>query len=649
MAHDGFLLLRALGSAHLTLVVLVVFPALLIASLFGIRFALAPSLLSLLGQALIPAKAAAGAILFLSAVVMWAMARTLPSLAAERLLSQQTRAALALLSARRVHSWAGVGLGLAALLHALCHLLGTLPRLAAASSAEVRAALGDDNAAKLVPSHGRGRVPSLGALATLTLPGATGLLMLLCLAVLALGAMPVVRRRYFEAFYLSHHLGVTYSVVLLAHGALGLLQTPLAPLWVGPPLLVYLLDRLFRAWQFRQPLAATVLLEADHGAHHVVLLEVHAPATGGYRARLLRAWRPGQYSLVKWHAHSWLQQHPYMVISHAGDHAAGRMRLAVAGAGSWSRHLVHVAQEVDWLVLDSGTTGAPPWMGEGEAGEAGDGVPPMAGNVTCDDDDDIEATTASLLPPKRRGSEMSARLWLRIAGPMGMGTLALAQTYSRLHIVVHRASPAAAFVPLVAQLATDNPDRHRLALERIDFYVLDSDTPGMAWLIATVRMLLDLYDFGTAGDVGATQLAVGSDGAQAEAETSASTRSAVVRLRCFTADATPTADSADAMCALQTQRSAKVGPETEDEGALSELHGSDSLGGMPRDGLGGDEAWACLLRGELEQTSCVCDDDARGAPSSGATAVLLSGVSPSLHRRLRTAVQMEADIFETSA
>ena len=265
---------------------------------------------------------------------------------------------------------------------------------------------------------------------------------------------------------------------------------------------------------------------------------------------------------------------------------------------------------------------------------------PLADTAMCDDDGDIEAT-ASLLPPRPRGSEMPARLWLRIAGPMGMGTLALAQTYGHLHIVVHRASPAAAFVPLVAQLATDNPDHRRLALKRIDFYVLDSDTPGMAWLIATVRMLLDLYEFEKEGDAGAAQPTAAGDGALAEV--SASVRSAMVRLRCYTAHATPTADSAGAMRAHRAQQ---AGPETGEGGALMDPQGSGSLGGI---GVGGDEAWACLLRDELEQTSCASDDDASGAPPSAPTAVLLSGVSPSLHRRLRTAVQMGADVFETSA
>lgn len=421
-----------------------------------------PALFTLLPPpALLTAKAAAGAALAATAVLLWSMARMLPPRAAGKLLPRTVRSVLAVSSARHLHTLAGAVLLLAVVAHIVAHVAGTLPALASASPAELKDVLGEDSAAVLLTAGGgRGaRTPTAGVLLLHTVFGSTGLALCGLLFLLAVGSLPVVRRRCFETFYVTHHAAPVFALLLLVHGAGSVLQPPVAALWIAPPLAVVLVERLLRAVQFRRRCLATCLQRADHGTHTVILLEL----SGSGLARTIAGWRLGQHLLLKWHARSRLQQHPYMVLSHAGEHAAGCVRIAVVAAGSWSAALVAQA-----------LLGTP--------------VDDLGDKTDCE-----QGRTAKVLPESTPPllARATPALVLRVAGPLGYSTEALPEMYASLHLVVHRASPSAAFVPLVAQLATDA--HSTWPLKRLYFYVLNRNTAGMAWVVAAVQMLCQEY------------------------------------------------------------------------------------------------------------------------------------------------------------
>lgn len=55
-------------------------------------------------------------------------------------------------------------------------------------------------------------------------------------------ALSCVRRRWFETFYFTHHL---FVVVLI----LGTLHVRLLPLWAGPGIILYIVDRILRRYR----------------------------------------------------------------------------------------------------------------------------------------------------------------------------------------------------------------------------------------------------------------------------------------------------------------------------------------------------------------------------------------------------------------
>ncbi|XP_028307207.1 dual oxidase 1 [Gouania willdenowi] len=77
-----------------------------------------------------------------------------------------------------------------------------------------------------------------------TIPGMTGVLLLLTLAFMYVFASRYFRRISFQAFWITHYLYMVVYVLLVIHGSFALLQEPRFHIYLIPPALLFLLDKL---------------------------------------------------------------------------------------------------------------------------------------------------------------------------------------------------------------------------------------------------------------------------------------------------------------------------------------------------------------------------------------------------------------------
>ncbi|XP_078735605.1 dual oxidase 1-like [Lampetra fluviatilis] len=77
-----------------------------------------------------------------------------------------------------------------------------------------------------------------------TIPGLTGVLLLVVLAVLYIFASRFSRSHSFNAFWLTHQLYFAFYILMLLHGSVGLVQKPRFYMYFLPPALIFMGDRL---------------------------------------------------------------------------------------------------------------------------------------------------------------------------------------------------------------------------------------------------------------------------------------------------------------------------------------------------------------------------------------------------------------------
>nr|XP_020029098.1 dual oxidase 2 isoform X3 [Castor canadensis] len=77
-----------------------------------------------------------------------------------------------------------------------------------------------------------------------TIPGMTGVLLLLVLAIMYVFASHYFRRHSFRGFWLTHHLYVVLYALLIIHGSFALIQLPSFHIYFLVPLIIYAVDKL---------------------------------------------------------------------------------------------------------------------------------------------------------------------------------------------------------------------------------------------------------------------------------------------------------------------------------------------------------------------------------------------------------------------
>lgn len=155
------------------------------------------------------------------------------------------------------------------------------------------------------------------------LPIWTGILLfLIALIAFPLAAIPKFRQNRFNLFWYSHMLFGPFLILGSIHGALSWLAKSQSYWWIGPPFLIYLLERRFRyAKIFTQPV-------------RIVRAELMEGTLGLFMEKPQRfVYRPGMYLFLNVPSLSLHEWHPFTISSAPGNET---ISVHIRNAGDWT-------------------------------------------------------------------------------------------------------------------------------------------------------------------------------------------------------------------------------------------------------------------------------------------------------------------------
>uniref|UniRef100_A0A3P8ZIG0 NAD(P)H oxidase (H2O2-forming) n=1 Tax=Esox lucius TaxID=8010 RepID=A0A3P8ZIG0_ESOLU len=158
-----------------------------------------------------------------------------------------------------------------------------------------------------------------------TVPGMTGVLLLLVLSFMHVFASRYFRRISFRGFWLSHYLYVLLYVLTVIHGSFQLLQAPRFYIYLIPPALLFLLDKLIslNRKKVEIPVVKATLLPSG-----VTFLEFKRPQGFVYRS--------GQWVRVACLALGTDEYHPFTLTSAPHQET---LSLHIRAVGPWTSQL----------------------------------------------------------------------------------------------------------------------------------------------------------------------------------------------------------------------------------------------------------------------------------------------------------------------
>ncbi|KAJ3329040.1 hypothetical protein HDU76_008760 [Blyttiomyces sp. JEL0837] len=172
-------------------------------------------------------------------------------------------------------------------------------------------------------------VPAPETIAILSGPGATGQIMVLCLFLIATSSVSQVRRKFFEFFYFTHHLGIIFFICLILHGNFCFIQADTAPVCRGPVSWkyvvaacgVYFIERGVRSLRSR---FQTRIKKVVQHPGRVVEVQIVKPSC---------KMRPGQYIFLCCPEISRTEWHPFTLTSAPEENF---ISVHIRMAGDWT-------------------------------------------------------------------------------------------------------------------------------------------------------------------------------------------------------------------------------------------------------------------------------------------------------------------------
>ncbi|KAJ8417637.1 hypothetical protein AAFF_G00224800 [Aldrovandia affinis] len=158
-----------------------------------------------------------------------------------------------------------------------------------------------------------------------TVPGLTGVLLLLILALMYVFASQYFRHISFRGFWVTHYLYVLLYVLTVIHGSYGLIQEPRFYIYLIPPALLFLLDKLIslNRKKVEIPVVKAEILPSD-----VISLEFKRPQGFVYRS--------GQWVRVACLALGTDEYHPFTLTSAPHEET---LSLHIRAVGPWTNKL----------------------------------------------------------------------------------------------------------------------------------------------------------------------------------------------------------------------------------------------------------------------------------------------------------------------
>ncbi|XP_004408752.1 PREDICTED: dual oxidase 1 [Odobenus rosmarus divergens] len=158
-----------------------------------------------------------------------------------------------------------------------------------------------------------------------TVPGLTGVLLLLVLAIMYVFASHHFRRHSFRGFWLTHHLYILLYVLLIIHGSFGLIQLPRFHIFFLVPALIYVGDKLVSLSRKKVEISVVKAELLPSGVTH---LQFQRPQGFEYKS--------GQWVRIACLALGTTEYHPFTLTSAPHEDT---LSLHIRAAGPWTTRL----------------------------------------------------------------------------------------------------------------------------------------------------------------------------------------------------------------------------------------------------------------------------------------------------------------------
>ncbi|XP_069723286.1 dual oxidase 2 isoform X3 [Phaenicophaeus curvirostris] len=158
-----------------------------------------------------------------------------------------------------------------------------------------------------------------------TIPGMTGVLLLVILAVMYVFATHHFRRVSFQGFWITHHLYVLLYVLIIIHGSYALIQQPRFHIYFIIPALIYSADKLFSLSRKKVEISVVKAELLPSGVTH---LQFQRPQDFDYKS--------GQWARIACMALGTTEYHPFTLTSAPHEDT---LSLHIRAVGPWTTRL----------------------------------------------------------------------------------------------------------------------------------------------------------------------------------------------------------------------------------------------------------------------------------------------------------------------
>uniref|UniRef100_A0A3Q3BIC3 NAD(P)H oxidase (H2O2-forming) n=1 Tax=Kryptolebias marmoratus TaxID=37003 RepID=A0A3Q3BIC3_KRYMA len=170
-----------------------------------------------------------------------------------------------------------------------------------------------------------------------TVPGVTGVLLLFAFAFMYVFASRYFRRISFRGFWITHYLYVVVYVLVIIHGSFALLQEPRFHIYLIPPALLFLLDKLISLSRKKVEIPVVRAELLPSGVTH---LEFKRPQGFVYRS--------GQWVRIACLMLDTDEYHPFTLTSAPHEET---LSLHIRAVGPWTSRLRELYTEENFLEL----------------------------------------------------------------------------------------------------------------------------------------------------------------------------------------------------------------------------------------------------------------------------------------------------------
>lgn len=161
-----------------------------------------------------------------------------------------------------------------------------------------------------------------------TMPGFTGVLLVLVLCILYVFATQTARRHIFSLFWLTHKLFIVLYVLTIIHGASVVVQKPMFFAYLSGPAILFMIDKLVSLSRKKTELC---IINAKNLPSDVTMIEFKRPPRFEYKS--------GQWVRIACLAQGKDEYHPFTLTSAPHEDT---LKLHIRALGPWTWNLRHI-------------------------------------------------------------------------------------------------------------------------------------------------------------------------------------------------------------------------------------------------------------------------------------------------------------------